>query len=172
MLNQSSVNMPKDPRSKYMGNIFVDFNCINAAHFDKFSRDMPLWKWLEYPQVHTANLVTNSGDIAYWAESTSTMQNPVLVCLRFIPFLMYYKRNINAHTRNNDKTLGLIGLLYVMMTSWNGNISALLALCKGNLPVTGEFLSQRPAARSFEICAWTIETLVNWDAIGLSMTPL
>ena len=36
------------------------------------------------------------------------------------------------------------------MTLSNGNISALLALCVGNLSVTGEFRSQRPLARSFE----------------------
>ena len=29
--------------------------------------------------------------------------------------------------------------------------SALLALCEGNLPVTGEFLSQRPVTRSFDV---------------------
>ena len=37
------------------------------------------------------------------------------------------------------------------MTSSNGNISALLALCAGNSPVTGEFPSQRPVTRSFDI---------------------
>ena len=29
--------------------------------------------------------------------------------------------------------------------------SALLALCVGNSPVTGEFLAQRPVTRSFDI---------------------
>ena len=37
-----------------------------------------------------------------------------------------------------------------MMTSSNENISALLALCAGNSPVTGEFPSQRPVTRSFD----------------------
>ena len=43
------------------------------------------------------------------------------------------------------------------MTSSKGNISALLALCAANSPITGEFLSQKPATRSFDvlfICAW------------------
>ena len=35
-----------------------------------------------------------------------------------------------------------------MMTSSNGNISALLALCA---PVTGEFPSQRPMTQSFDV---------------------
>ena len=38
-----------------------------------------------------------------------------------------------------------------MMTSSNGNFSALLALCAGNSPVTGEFLAQRPVTRSFDV---------------------
>ena len=35
-----------------------------------------------------------------------------------------------------------------MMTSSNGNISALLALCVGNSPVPGEFPAQRPVTRA------------------------
>ena len=38
-----------------------------------------------------------------------------------------------------------------MMTSSNGNFSALLAICAGNSPVTGEFPTQRPATRSFDV---------------------
>ena len=38
-----------------------------------------------------------------------------------------------------------------MMTSSNVNIFALLALCEGNPPVTGEFPSQRPVTRSFDV---------------------
>ena len=37
------------------------------------------------------------------------------------------------------------------MTSSNGNISELLALCVGNLPVTGEFPTQRPVTRSLDV---------------------
>ena len=38
-----------------------------------------------------------------------------------------------------------------MMTSSNGNISALLAICAGNSPVPGEFPTQRPVTRSFDV---------------------
>ena len=38
-----------------------------------------------------------------------------------------------------------------MMTSSNGNISTLLAICEGNSPVTGEFPAQRPVTRSFDV---------------------
>ena len=37
------------------------------------------------------------------------------------------------------------------MTSSNGNIPALLAICAGNSPVTDEFPSQRPVTRSFNV---------------------
>ena len=38
-----------------------------------------------------------------------------------------------------------------MMTSSNGNIFALLAICAGNSPVPGEFPTQRPVTRSFNV---------------------
>ena len=38
-----------------------------------------------------------------------------------------------------------------MITSSNRNISALLAICAGNSPVTGEFPAQRPVTRSFDV---------------------
>ena len=37
------------------------------------------------------------------------------------------------------------------MTSSNGNISALLAICAGNSPVPGEIPAQRPVTRSFHV---------------------
>ena len=40
---------------------------------------------------------------------------------------------------------------YIMMTSSNGNISLLLAICAGNSPVTGEFPTRRPVTRSFDV---------------------
>ena len=42
-----------------------------------------------------------------------------------------------------------------MMTSSNGNISALLAHCTGNSPVTDKFLSQRPVSQSFPFLLWS-----------------
>ena len=38
-----------------------------------------------------------------------------------------------------------------MMTSSNGNFSALLAICAGNSPVPGEFPTQRSVTRSFDV---------------------
>ena len=59
--------------------------------------------------------------------------------------------------------------------------SASLAACEGNLPVTSEFLSQRPVTRSFDVffdlslnklVEQTIETPVIWDAVALIITSL
>ena len=64
-----------------------------------------------------------------------------------------------------------------MMTSSNGNISALLAICAENTPVTGEFPAQRPVTRSFDVFfdlrlskrlskqswGWWLETLAHYD---------
>ena len=41
-------------------------------------------------------------------------------------------------------------LAIIMMTSSMETFSALLALCAGNSPVTGEFPSQKPVTRSFD----------------------
>ena len=44
--------------------------------------------------------------------------------------------------------------------------SALLALCAGNSPVTGEFPAQRPVTRGFDfyfVCAWTDGWVNNRD---------
>ena len=59
--------------------------------------------------------------------------------------------------------------------------SALLAICAGNSPATGEFPTQRPVTQSFDVFfdlrlnnKWAIEQpmvrLVIWDAIAPIMT--
>ena len=60
--------------------------------------------------------------------------------------------------------------------------SAILAFFAGNSSVTGEFPTQRPVTRSFEVffdlrpnkmgVEQTMETLVIWDAISLTVTSL
>ena len=59
--------------------------------------------------------------------------------------------------------------------------SAFLVFCAGNSPVTGEFPSQRPVTRDFDVFIWsapeptiaqTLKTPAIWDAIVLIMTSL
>ena len=49
-------------------------------------------------------------------------------------------------------TFPVLSLQLFVMTSSNGNFSALLALCAGNSPVNGEFLAQRPVMQSLDGC--------------------
>ena len=52
-----------------------------------------------------------------------------------------------------------------MRTWWRHQaetFSALLALCAGNSPVTGEFPSQRPVARSFDVCSSICPWINGW----------
>ena len=44
-----------------------------------------------------------------------------------------------------------VGRSVHMMTSSKENFSALLSLCPRNSPITGEFSSQRPVTRSFDV---------------------
>ena len=59
--------------------------------------------------------------------------------------------------------------------------SALLAICAGNSPATGEFPAQKPVTRSFDVffdlhlnkrLSKQMVRLVIWDAIGPIMTSL
>ena len=55
-----------------------------------------------------------------------------------------------------------VGWSKPMVTHQMETSSALLALCAGNPPVTGEFPSQRPVTLMFSlICAWTNGTVKN-----------
>ena len=64
----------------------------------------------------------------------------------------------------------LLNVGLVPSTWWRHQMetfSALLALCAGNSSVTGEFPSQRPVVRSFDvffICAWTNGWVFHRDA--------
>ena len=62
--------------------------------------------------------------------------------------------NINNRCKNREwERMAIIFICksIFMMTSSNGNIFAILALCVGNSPVTGEFPSQRSVTRSFDV---------------------
>ena len=55
------------------------------------------------------------------------------------------------------------------MTSSNGNIFHITGLCKGNSPVTGEFPSQRPVTRSFDVVVVLhMPGLARWLTLGRS----
>ena len=75
-------------------------------------------------------------------------------CNDKLPFDHSYHNNVYTHVNEPDVWTDIDlgnGLLHSMMTSSNGNFSALLAICAGNSPVTGEFPTQRPVTRSFDV---------------------
>ena len=67
-----------------------------------------------------------------------------------------------------------IPLLHEDVIKWK-HFSALLAICAGNPPVTGEFPSERPVTRSFDISliiAWTNGWVSNRGAGDLRRHPI
>ena len=79
--------------------------------------------------------------------------------IRFFPILIWLILSKSKHPNDKFVNLAIQAISWchesrktiLMMTSSNGNISALLALCAGNSPVTGEFPVQRPVTRSFGV---------------------
>ena len=99
-----------------------------------------------------------------------------------IKFKRYFKKYIHLitsdshlHVKYHVSCVGFILWRYdvswlaclYMMTASNGHIFALLALCAGNSPVTGEFPSQRQWQRALMfslIYAWTNGWVNNSEA--------
>ena len=87
-----------------------------------------------------------------WGTPTGASSHPKINCYRWI----------EALPMKDSARLRYTWWRHLMQT-----FSALLALCVGNSPVTGEFPSQRPVTRSFDvffICAWTNNWAHNVDA--------
>ena len=81
----------------------------------------------------------------------SNFITPVIRCHFTGSYYKLTKQRSHILCLNKLVSKMLTNYMYYMMTSPNGNISALLALCAGNSPVTGEFPSQRPVTRSFDV---------------------
>ena len=60
----------------------------------------------------------------------------------------------------------VFAVLSSMMTSSNGTFSALLALCAGNSPVTGEFPTQRPVTRNFDVLGLRLNKRLSKQSWG------
>ena len=71
----------------------------------------------------------------------------VLVILYHVNFNAFAANQISAWMSRRKK----VRVITYMMTSSNGNIFPVTGLCEGNSPVIGEFTSQRPVTRSFDV---------------------
>ena len=83
---------------------------------------------------------------------------------------------LHTHYSGVPNNRGVIWWRHQMET-----FSALLALCAGNSPATGEFPSQRPVTRGIDVFLWsapeqtieqTMDSPVIWDAIAPIVTSL
>ena len=59
--------------------------------------------------------------------------------------------NKKKYAQNRKPKLCRLQLFGNMMTSSNGIFPALLAICAGNSPVSGEFPTHSPMTRSFDV---------------------
>ena len=83
----------------------------------------------------------------FWNCPQTTKTTSVHIFLGMYQTLVFYSQNIIV--------VWPLHAIYYMSAPWwrhqMETFSALLALCAGNSPVTGEFPSQRPVMRSFDI---------------------
>ena len=69
-----------------------------------------------------------------------------------ISHVIKYNENLSDQMDKHVVGCSRVPVWYLfIMTSSNGNIFRVTALCAGNPPVTGEFPAQRPATRSFDV---------------------
>ena len=134
----------------YSKNTIILFFKIVVHHAVKPHHDTSSVKWYKsqhslkwicrhFDEIVTSCIKNCNATISYAASD----ENSVTMTLSF------------QYSNGHDSTLFRLWIAkdssQLMMTSSNRNISALLSLCAGNPPVTGDFLAQRPMTRSFDI---------------------
>ena len=95
------------------------------------------------------------GKISQCITTTNTAkQNPCAYFLGYTVCVDNLKAALTKNHAHDSRFAVFCGRLYPYFSWWRHQMetfSALLDFCVGNSPVTGEFLSQRPVARSFDI---------------------
>ena len=92
-----------------------------------------------FPNIHFPFSVGAS-----WLKINQAVNNPLLLS----PFCLL-KYVIQVWNKSVGLDAPLLNVF--MMTSSNGTFSALLVICAGNSPASGEFPVQRPGTRSFDV---------------------
>ena len=90
------------------------------------------------------------------SSSVSTFATNILIVIVFTHLRQSFRVKQNIFARSILLVLGDITTIVQLqpLSWWRHQLetfSALLALCAGNSPVTGEFPSQRPVTRSFDV---------------------
>ena len=106
--------------------------------------------WITFP----GPLVTKLYDVIYkdLARTRRVWMLQILFCLKIVQALWLQPRRLSNFRASDYECLNYnLSAFGFMMTSSNGNISALLAISAGNSPITGEFPTQRPVTQSFDV---------------------
>ena len=85
------------------------------------------------------------------AKSSSSMTK--LDRVKFTSFVIFFRYTI-CIARFHRRSIYFSWCLHTIYPWWHHQMeafSALLALCEGNPPITGGFLSQRPVTRNFDV---------------------
>ena len=161
-------------------------NCIPQLESFKYSLK---FRWRVIPGSHWYKIALAGA--AEFNNTCISSGSSVIVYMIFIDFCMTILSSLSfEHYENMINSVKIIsnecfcqhyaGMLsrhgIDMVTSSNGNISALLARCAGSSPVPGEFPSQRPVSQGLwcflwsapeQTVEWTLERPVIWGAIAL-----
>ena len=79
------------------------------------------------------------------SEKIATICSLFYIQFMQIPFIVEHHENMFSYVQKRNKHA------FAWWRHQMGTFSALLALCVGNPPVTGEFPSRRPVTRSFDV---------------------
>ena len=127
-------------------------------HFNPLSADFPEQNIniLSLFLFYIIDIIINAIIImlSHWYNTSSwcLLRWKTIMCLCYTHiyiFICIYIYIVNTWCHRAVRSQGIRS--FCMMTSSNGNISALLALCDGNSPVTGLFPLQSPVTRSFYV---------------------
>ena len=100
------------------------------------------------PLILGANVLSASA-------SQLTLTDMGIMIHHIVSIKEYRVRSVSTTIGNNYDLLCLPSMLNKFTNTWRRHqmkaVSALLDFCEGNSPVTGEFPSQRPVTRSFDV---------------------
>ena len=140
-------------------------------HFKKMHLKMSPAKWRQF--CLGLNELSNPGRYGLNSSASTHSQNhrTEKVCTKHT--ISGISGTINTKMRwwTTSEEVRNNAIYFSKMPWWRHHLetfSALLAICAGNSPVTGEFPAQRPVTRSFDvfffICAWINGWLKNGEA--------
>ena len=128
----------KTEKSAKLSNLLTKWNCYKQHYF----------KWVSH-----ALLKYSSMDVfidIFWTAEFANMLNTELIIMQF--WLKTNKLSLNIkYWLIHDRHLNAPSPFFTWWRHQMETFSALLVLCEGNSPATGEFPAQGPVTRSFAV---------------------